>query len=92
MTAVAEDLDLSWVTFTGHDPGEPCFWDVPEDCHAEALFRAVFDRACGHALAVWPLCLAHRDELEHFDKTHPGGWWCQVCDRPFRLLRIEPIR
>ena len=95
MTAVAEDLDLSWVTFAADDHGTPCIWLVtPPDarCGHEAVAIAVWDQPCACTPAEEPVCAAHRDEILAHDSEPGTCWSCGCCDAPVTLLRIEPIR
>ena len=89
MTAVAEDLDLSWVTF-GTDPCKPCEGLLTDDskCPAEALFILIFEGCGATELA---LCLPHKDMVA---KTLGAGGLavCTHCNAVMRLLRIEPVR
>jgi len=90
MTAIAEDLDLSWVTFTDDREDEPCDWHDGQ-CSREAVALAVWDRPCDCHGPTDRLCAAHRDEVLATDRR-PGDWFCNDCGATVRLLRIEPIR
>ena len=93
MTAIAEDLDLSWVTFTDDREDECCELDQDGvECSREAVAVAVFDRLCGCGPSLLRCCADHRDELLAEDREPDSDWRCSECGAPMRLLRIDSIR
>jgi hypothetical protein len=90
MTALAEDLDLSWVTFTDDFEDEPCD-GLTEQCGQEAVVVAFWDRPCGHGPDESSLCAEHRDELAVMAEQ-VLYFRCMTCPEKVVLLRMEPIR
>jgi hypothetical protein len=90
VTAVAEDLDLSWVTFSA-GPDDCCHWRQPGPCALEAIAEAIWDRdCCGTTPRLF--CAGHRDRTAD-DSLRRDGWFCCIgCRASVRLLRIEPLR
>lgn len=90
---VAEDLDLSWVTFSG-EPGECCRWRVPlPECGLEAVAAAVWGIRCHDAVPnPQSLCAAHRDYVARWTEAAGRDWRCSECDAVVLLVRIEPLR
>lgn len=93
MTALAEDLDLSWVTFAADDRGTPCVWKVAPDqrCGRESVAMSVWDQPCACSPAEAPVCMGHRDHILAQDAECPE-WECVECRAQVRLLRMEPLR
>ena len=91
MTAVAEDLDLSWVTFTD-EPAITCLWRLHGDCPREPVAAAVWDRTC-HAGAPnpQPLCAHHRDQVARAARVSFGQFRCKQTGTTVVLLRIGPL-
>ena len=95
MTAVAEDLDLSWVTFSGGDPGKPCDYGRPRNdpqCPLEPVARAEWEQDCCDVKAPELLCAGHADKLRAAGKVDRGRFRCSGCTGIVRLISIEPIR
>jgi hypothetical protein len=91
MTAVIEETDLSWVTFSDDDGGERC-GSVTVDCPAEAVAVAFWRHTCRCDPDRQPLCVEHRDDTAR-DVAESGPLFeCIRCGAPCLLLRIEPIR
>jgi len=90
MTAVAEDLGLSWVTFTG-DHRDSCRWKVDGSCSLEAVAEATWDKACCEKSEnPQKLCAPHRDYVL---AGSPSGFFrCIACRSRVRLVRMEPIQ
>jgi hypothetical protein len=90
MTAVAEDLDLGWVTFATDHADQPCDgMELP--CNREAVAVAVIKAACGHLRDRVRLCAGHRDAV--VSGVAAGRQLiCNVCPAPVELVRVEPIR
>jgi len=93
MTAIAEDLDLSWATFlTGH-ADESCDGWLREDCGLEAVVLAWWAPVCACHTNPFRLCAGHRDELAAAEAASPGApWVCDICGARAFLVRVEPIR
>lgn len=92
MTAVAEGLDLSFVTFAGDD--ETCDVDVEPDppCSLEAVARAYFAQDCDHNPNPYRLCAGHRDLIAAQARESDGAFCCSTCMQVAFLVRMEPIR
>jgi hypothetical protein len=90
MTAVAEALDLSRVTFAEDDPAEPCAWLEDGPCALEAVAVAVWEQPCRCSPDRQPLCARHRDRVISLDRQ-AGLWKCAVCDARVRLIRMEGV-
>jgi hypothetical protein len=88
MTAVAEDLDLSWVTFTDQSDDEPC---IATECKREPVAVAFLETRCDHVPGRVALCVCHRDQLVAAASA-PRELGCLVCDSRVVLIRVEPIR
>jgi hypothetical protein len=93
MTAIAEDLDLSWVTFTAPVPGDSCGGWFGKECPLEAVALSWWETRCDCDPNPARLCAGHRDTLRALEAADPGGWWeCSGCGSLARLIRIEPIK
>lgn len=92
MTAVIEDLDLSWATFTDECGGESCDGRHGKPCGLEAVVRAAWKRTCPCAKDFLLFCAGHRDEL--LAQVAIGGrrFLCSECESPVELVAMEPIR
>jgi hypothetical protein len=91
VTAVAEDTDLSWVTFTDGQDAEPCIGD-DSPCPYEAVAAAVWHRPCACSSNRTCHCAFHRDVIVDTDASYPDEWRCSRCWRKMLLLRVVPIR
>jgi hypothetical protein len=90
VTAVAEDLDLSWVTFS--EPADGCD-GINGPCSREPVAVAIWDRPCLCDSSLTRYCAEHRDFLVAFiGRPDFAGFECTKCAGRIRLLRIEPIR
>lgn len=91
MTATLADLDLSlsWVTYSA-DSDSGCTW-LQRTCGWEPVARAVWKVTCEHIDPANLLCARHRDDVLEADKR-PDEWYCEACEAPFRLVRMEPVR
>lgn len=92
MTAVAEDLDLSWVAFSDELEDEPCDGLCRESCDMEAVAAVVWQRPCEHEPVPEQECAAHRDQLAAEAAACDSVFSCTECQGLAVLLRIEPIR
>ena len=88
MTAVAEDLDLSWVTFADEQPEDPCVGPSHQPCPMEPVALAIWLKPCGCSAEPTRHCASHRDFLLEC----AWDFRCSACDGPAWLLRMEPIR
>jgi hypothetical protein len=93
MTAVAEDLDLSWIRFTD-DPADEEDCDglfEEDDCALEPVVVAVWKTFCPCADDETRHCADHRDELAR--AVAEGRLFaCTACRTAVLLLRLEPVR
>lgn len=93
MTAIAEDLDLSWVTFADAGSSDTCTGWLDQPCPLEAVALAWWETHCGCDPNPGRLCAGHRDALRALEAADPGRWWeCAKCGALARLIRIEAIR
>ncbi len=82
--------DLSWVSFTGSEPGGPCCW---RDCTAQATHVGIFHVIC---ICVHPrklYCLTHRDMVIQ-NAAEVDVLVCRACGPDSRklLIRMEALR
>jgi hypothetical protein len=90
LTAVLEDLSLSWVTF-GNNPDD-CQWFPLDGCPGEPVAVAWWDgTCCDDATDSCRLCAPHRDELAA-GHAHGCRFTCGFCNATRVLLRIEALR
>lgn len=88
--ALAEDLDLSWVTFSGSDPVPVCSIREPERCPLEAVARFRWKPSCRHAARETCYCAAHKEMV--LGIAREGRFECSRCARPIELVSVEPVR
>lgn len=92
-TATQEDLDLSWVTFSGDSrPPCECHTRTAEGaecrCPAEAVCEIVTDHVDVGILA----CIEHRDEAVGNQQRYGFCGLCPRCNNPVRIIQIVPLR
>lgn len=92
MTAVAEDLDLSFVTFTAGGGDDDCEGDGDGACSLEAIVLLIFVTSCDHDRPDQRACVAHRDKFVAAAAETDGAFQCGTCGAVAHLIRIEPIR
>ena len=89
MTAVAEDLALSRVTFTAWDDAPECCATIPAQCPQQAVARFVWHVTCSCAPCERFYCARHRDMMS---ESASRALFCARCYARVALLRIEALQ